>query len=494
VCGGKVRGTRIKQTKQLKIGDKSFRIAVRGFARLSTKGNQMDTCFSEGSEKTEGLKEENDDVDDIDEPVSPPACRKDEYPRLVFSGEKGITDGSCITTQVPGVIQAQQQELSQLRSQLLLLSPTRLQELVNTLKNHIRYTQQPTERERPKVQSPVTCRSMEDPVVSNGQTIKEQEGEGSLPLLPLTIPCPDHSPPPATLPTLHMSGGMVTMAEETGNNRETKRRLKHLKHEEETEIRTILQKYSKESQSILSEDLPIVLPALKEDQSIKRKPDRIFGSSYRKMRKMEVSEESSEETALGQSEVMADEDTPHKELEQKPFRTFGISANKMTNTHQTNFETGKSKTQDPLPGLTEFIEDLLNNPKHNQKTVSWKDVEEGIFRITNLQSFYKVWRDKKDALISYELLKKSIKLCEETGTLVKMPKSRSVYRLGKKSMNAARMNESVLSDSFDTFQCKLAFPIKDTGKAILNIENSFCLEIDRNLFTDVLKVTRKTDF
>ena len=83
----------MKQNKQLKTGDKSFRIAVRGFVRLSTKGNKMDTCFSQESARAEGLKEENDDVDDIDEPVSPPACREDEYPRLVFSGEKGITDG-----------------------------------------------------------------------------------------------------------------------------------------------------------------------------------------------------------------------------------------------------------------------------------------------------------------------------------------------------------------------------------------------------------------
>ena len=34
--------------KKLKIGDKSFRIAVRGFAKLSTEGNKMDTCFFEG--------------------------------------------------------------------------------------------------------------------------------------------------------------------------------------------------------------------------------------------------------------------------------------------------------------------------------------------------------------------------------------------------------------------------------------------------------------
>ena len=104
---------------------------------------------------------------------------------------------------------------------------------------------------------------------------------------------------------------------------------------------------------------------------------------------------------------------------------------------------------------------------------------------------YKVWRDKKDVPISYELLKKSIKLCEETGTLVKIPKSRSVYRLGKKSTAAIEMNESVLSDSFDTFQCKLFFPSKDTGKAILKIENYFCLDIDRNLFIDLMKETRR---
>ena len=89
------------------------------------------------------------------------------------------------------------------------------------------------------------------------------------------------------------------------------------------------------------------------------------------MRKVEVPEELSVELASGQSEVMSDEeDTLHKDIEDKSFRTFGISANKMTNTHQTNFKTGKSISLDPLPGLPEFIEDLLNNQNHNPKTVS----------------------------------------------------------------------------------------------------------------------------
>ena len=109
---------------------------------------------------------------------------------------------------------------------------------------------------------------MDDPVVSNGQTRKEKEGEGSLPLIPLTIPCPDHSPPPNTLPTLHMSGGMVTMAEETDTYSETKRRLKHFKYEKDTESNTIIPKSSTVSEPIVSKDLP-TLPALEEDWSMK---------------------------------------------------------------------------------------------------------------------------------------------------------------------------------------------------------------------------------
>ena len=139
----------------------------------------------------------NDDVDDMDEAVSPPACSEDDYPRLVFSKERETHDGSFKTTQteVPGVSPAQQQKLSQLRSQLLLLSPSQLQELNTTLKNHFRNVQQPTDTERPKVQSLDSCRPMNDLKVSNDQTIKEKEGEGSLPLLPLTMACQDNSPP-----------------------------------------------------------------------------------------------------------------------------------------------------------------------------------------------------------------------------------------------------------------------------------------------------------
>ena len=65
---------------------------------------------------------------------------------------------------------------------------------------------------------------MDDPVVSNEQSRKETEGKGLLPLLPLAISSPSYhfSPPAITLPTLDMrSGGMVTMVEETGINRQT---------------------------------------------------------------------------------------------------------------------------------------------------------------------------------------------------------------------------------------------------------------------------------
>ena len=56
-----------------------------------------------------------------------------------------------------------------------------------------------------------------------------------------------------------------------------------------------------------------------------------------------VPEKLSVEMASGQSEGMAGEETPHKELEEKSFRTFGISDNRITNTHNTNF-----KTENPL--------------------------------------------------------------------------------------------------------------------------------------------------
>ena len=87
---------------------------------------------------------------------------------------------------------------------------------------------------------------MDVPIVSIEQAKKEKEGEESLPLIPLTIPCQDHSPPPATtLPTLHMSGGMVTMAVQPGTNKETSQQVKYSKPEKETETNPILPKSSK---------------------------------------------------------------------------------------------------------------------------------------------------------------------------------------------------------------------------------------------------------
>ena len=110
---------------------------MRGLAKLSTEGNKIDSCFSKGSEKLEVAEEEKEMTsnDEIDEPVSPPACSEDEYPRLVFSGERETPDGSCITTQaeVPGVMPAHQQKLSGLRSQLLFLSPLSIVSIFSVL-------------------------------------------------------------------------------------------------------------------------------------------------------------------------------------------------------------------------------------------------------------------------------------------------------------------------------------------------------------------------
>ena len=83
-----------------------------------------------------------------------------------------------------------------------------------------------------------------------------------------------------------------------------------------------------------------------------------------------------------------------------------------------------------IPNLWKFLRALLHNPNYNPKLVAWENVDEGIFRIHNLQDFYSVWKSMKSTSINYDLWVKTMKLYDERGFIHSLEGHRCVYRFG----------------------------------------------------------------
>jgi len=86
---------------------------------------------------------------------------------------------------------------------------------------------------------------------------------------------------------------------------------------------------------------------------------------------------------------------------------------------------------EPLPGLWKFLRSLLHNPGYNPKLVTWEILEDGMFRIHNLEDFYALWKSLKGTKINYELLSKTLKIYDERKLLHGVPKHRCVYKFGE---------------------------------------------------------------
>merc|ERR1719376_516165 len=167
-------------------------------------------------------------------------------------------------------------------------------------------------------------------------------------------------------------------------------------------------------------------------------------------------------------------ETP-SEMERTNFQNSENCVQQTLKIPDCNQKPGKPVPCDPLPGLVEFIENLLSSAQYNPRVVCWEDQEQGVFRIMRLQAFYQVWRESNRVPIDYQLLKKSIKICQKSTSLVKIPQTRNMYKISKK-----------VDDSCDTFKCRLIFPDNDKMRAVLEIENKSYLEFDRKLFSNVI--------
>eukprot|EP00092_Neocalanus_flemingeri_P004947 GFUD01005320.1.p1 GENE.GFUD01005320.1~~GFUD01005320.1.p1 ORF type:complete len:505 (-),score=141.13 GFUD01005320.1:239-1558(-) len=431
---------------------------------------------------------------ETDEPVSPPACGAEEHSGLIISGDsKDYSDTATKT--LSSMTQMQQQKLQHLKSQLSRLPPTKLKELNTALKDHIRKVQEKAALEKTAVESLLSMktRNVQGQSLEHND-VEEGDGKQNYPgLIPLTISEIDQTPRQTssnsamTPPSLHMSGGKVTMAEES-SGKGKKQAMANWSRSKPTNVfeegiarEQTVDQVSPKSGSGCNRIPPTVQPSLKDGQNLKRSPVELPEVVCSKRCKIEVAEESTEGKTATNTDNM-----------------YGISIfNKQTTSRSDSIVlTGKPKpnlSKDPLPELELFMRDLLLNPKSNPKILSWEDVDEGVFRIVNLEAFFQAWRDVKHVPITYDLLRKSINLSKQYETLLKMPKTRCVYKFGKHAMNWKPKKETVEendSEQFDTFECKLVFPAQDSEKAVLEIENKLCVEIDRTVFLKVLSAEK----
>jgi len=343
----------------------SLTLQIKDFAKASTEPN---ITFSDESE------DEQEDIDDVtDQQMMIPKVVPTKCDNAAAHAKPNLRDSQ------------QLRQLDELKQKLLLLTPEKLQELADVLRN------------KQLKESNIFPLQHKDVQI-------EKEAEvttGSI--VPLTVEKRGKS--------LHMSGGRVTVAEE---------------------------KITEPCRDF--ESLPSVLPP----QSTKkyRKVDSEERKGWRKRSRQESKQE------------------------------LSTSVN-------PKFKEKSSRCHDPLPGLPQFLRNLLDEPFHNPRTVSWEERSAGVFRITNLEYFYQSWREKMALPISYELLKKSIKNSQEEERLIKIPKTRNVYKFVR---NPQKIEEE---EPLGTFQCRLLLPVDKMEKAVLKIDSEHSFMIDREVFRNL---------
>ena len=115
---------------------------------------------------------------------------------------------------------------------------------------------------------------------------------------------------------------------------------------------------------------------------------------------------------------------------------------------------------EPLKDLWKFLRALLHNPNYNPKLIAWEDVEQGEFRLHNLQQFYDLWKLVKSSTINYDLWTKTVKLYDDKGFLHSVDGRRCVYKFGVNATDWKPFShEVIMSPSGEKIQCSMILDI-----------------------------------
>jgi len=107
--------------------------------------------------------------------------------------------------------------------------------------------------------------------------------------------------------------------------------------------------------------------------------------------------------------------------------------------------TSKTPSQRPVPQrrspgtklkITQWIVELLRDPKTNPKVITWVDEKHGVFSIKNTSLYAKLWgKVKQNNNMTYEKLSRAMRYSYKNDELRMVPDQRLTYKFGANMVN-----------------------------------------------------------
>jgi len=123
---------------------------------------------------------------------------------------------------------------------------------------------------------------------------------------------------------------------------------------------------------------------------------------------------------------------PQKCFRRKPFSVRRIS-------------TSKTPSQRPVPQrrspgtklkITQWIVELIRDPKYNPKIITWVDEKRGVFMIKDTTAYAKLWgKIKQNNNMTYEKLSRAMRYSYKNDELRMVPEQRLTYKFGPNMVN-----------------------------------------------------------
>lgn len=174
-----------------------------------------------------------------------------------------------------------------------------------------------------------------------------------------------------------------------------------------------------------------------------------------KVEEVEVVDESSEEYKEEEEEISVDNNLlrPSKQRHQRKYSSTDESdsdwapeAPKYFRRKQsTSRRISRAPAQRPVPQrrspgtklkITQWIVELLRNPKYNPKIITWLDEKNGTFFIKDTIAYAKLWgKVKENDNMTYEKLSRAMRYSYKNDELRMVPEQRLTYQFGASMIN-----------------------------------------------------------
>jgi len=86
--------------------------------------------------------------------------------------------------------------------------------------------------------------------------------------------------------------------------------------------------------------------------------------------------------------------------------------------------------------ITQWIVELLRNPKYNPKVITWIDEKQGVFMVKDTTTYAKLWgKVKENSNMTYEKLSRAMRYSYKNDELRMVPEQRLTYQFGANMVN-----------------------------------------------------------